>query len=105
MSGVQPASVDVPVYLLVEPTWGDRRRSWERDDQDRPILLGAKVTKATQGRPTVPRDGGVVMRLTLRVPAGAFLPLQPEAVVVVSMNDLETVMVEAVDPRDGEPDG
>lgn len=96
----QPLSVDVPVYLLVEPQWKDRR--WWSDAQGRPILEGAKVVKSTQGRPSIPREG-VITKVTLRIPAAAFLPLQPEAVVVVSMDDLETIVVAATNPGE-EPD-
>jgi hypothetical protein len=95
----QPDHVDVPVYLLVEPRWASNR--FARDDQDRPILTGARVVKATQQRPSVGPRGGVITKITLRIDAGAFLPLQPEAVVHIHPGEAETVEVEASDPRDG----
>jgi len=90
----QPTHVDVTTHLLVTPKWSD----WSIDDSGNPVLKGGTVAKATQGRPTVPRGGGVAVQVTLRIPAGAFLPLQPKAVVVLSMDDLETVVVEADAP-------
>lgn len=97
MNDKQPTHVDVEVYLVAEPTWRDRR--YWKDDQGRPVLEGAKVVKATQGRPSVSKDG-VVTKLTLRFPASAFLPLQPEAIVVIAPGDAETIQVEAHDPRE-----
>lgn len=93
----QPDHVDVPVYLLVEPVWRDAH-FW-RDEKGRAHLDGAKVVKATQGRPTVGRRGGVITKITLRIPAGAFLPLEPHAVVHVGLDDLETVVIEADAPE------
>lgn len=95
MSDTQPTSVDVPVYLLVQPEWKDRYYS---DAQDRPILKGAKVVKHTQQKPRVDREG-VAVKITLRIPAGAFLPLQPEAIVVLRETDIETIIVEAEAPE------
>lgn len=101
MSDKQPTSVDVPVYLLVEPTWKDRR--WFGDSQGRPILEGGKVVKHTQSKPSIQREG-VAVKITLRIPAGAFLPLQPEAIVVLRETDIETIVVEAEAPELEEQD-
>jgi hypothetical protein len=91
----QPTHVDVDFYVVAEPQWKDRR--WYTDTQDRPILQGAKAVKITQARPTVTK-GGVVTKLTLRFPASAFLPLQPEAIVEVGPSDAETIVVTATNP-------
>jgi hypothetical protein len=58
------------------------------------------VVNATQRRPKKPRPGAVVVRLEVEVPDGAFLPLQPQAKVVVpeSMAEQVPVVVEAVEP-------
>lgn len=93
MSRKQPTSVDVPVYLVVEPTW-----SGGRDGQGRPILGGGKVVKHTVTPPSLQRSG-VAVKITLRIPASSFLPLQPEAVVVLRETDIETVVVEAEHPE------
>lgn len=95
----QPETVTATVYLVAEPRW----RTWLTDDQDRPILEGARIIKATQSRPSVPREG-VILKLALEIPAGAFLPLQPEAVIRVSLDDTETIRATARDPREGETD-
>ena len=95
----QPSYVDVDFYVVVEPEWKNRR--WSSDAQDRPILEGAKATKITQGKPNVTK-GGVVTKLTLRFPASSFLPLQPEAIVVIQPGEAETITVEAHDPREDE---
>lgn len=95
MTDRQPETIDVTTHLLVQPEWRDR---YWKDAQGRPILQGGKVVKATQGRPSVPREG-VAVKVTLRIPASAFLPLMPEAVIIVGADDVETITVEASDPR------
>lgn len=93
----QPEYVDVSTYLVIEPEW---KASWYGlDHADRPILAGGKVTKNTVKKPNVTR-GGVVTKITLRIDAGCFLPLQPEAVVHINAGNAEVVEVEAVDPRE-----
>lgn len=94
----QPEYVDVTAYLVVEPKWN--HNSYWQDDQGRPILSGGRVTKATQQRPTLGKNGGVITKVTLRIDSGCFLPLQPEAVVHLHPGNAETIEVEAVDPRE-----
>lgn len=87
----QPESADATFYAIVTPKWGS---GWKKDEKDRPILEGAKVERITQSRPqSMPKGGGVVVRLTVRIPSPAFLPLSPEAVIEVGMDDLETITV------------
>jgi hypothetical protein len=102
--GQQPEHVDVDVYLLVEPRWADTRYSRGSDAQGRPVLEGGKVVKATQSRPTVGKAGGVIAKVTMRIDAGCFLPLQPEAVIHIHPGNAETIEVEAIDPRIDEPE-
>lgn len=92
----QPSHVDVDFYVVVEPQWKHRHYA---DAQGRPILDGARAAKITQTKPTVTK-GGVVTKLTLRFPASSFLPLQPEAVVVIQPGEAETITVTAHDPRE-----
>lgn len=96
----QPLYADATFYAQVEPKWGNTGAYWT-DRAGNPILEGAKVATITQQRPEKPRRGVVVVKLTVRVPASAFLPLSPEAVVVVPEGMTETIMVEAADPTDG----
>lgn len=95
----QPEYVDVATYLVIEPKWGTGYYS--TDDQGRPLLEGGRVTKHTITRPNI-THGGVVTKITLRIDAGCFLPLQPEAVVHINAGNAEVIEVEAVDPREGE---
>lgn len=87
----QPKTVDATVYLQVDPEW---RAGYWRDASDNLILGGAKVVRHTLQRPTKPKPGTVLVKVTLRVPAGAFLPLRPGAVVIVPESLTETTPVE-----------
>lgn len=70
--------VDATFYAQVEPEWS----RWANSRGER-SLVGAKVVTITQKRPTRQRGGTVLVKLTIRVPEAAFLPLRPEAIVVV----------------------
>jgi hypothetical protein len=89
-----PTHVDATFYAQVEPIWG-----WARTAADRP-LTGAKAVHITQKRPERQRGGTVLVKLTIRVPRAAFLPLRPEAVVVVpeDMTLTQPIEVLAGDP-------
>jgi hypothetical protein len=65
-----------------------------------PRVRNIRVVNATQKRPTKPKPGAVIVRLEIEVPDGAFLPLRPEAKVIVpeSMTEQVPVVVEAVEP-------
>jgi hypothetical protein len=87
--------VDATFYAQVAPEWS-RYPVWgERQ------VNGAKVTRITQSRPDKPVGGTVLVKLTIRVPKAAFMPLRPEAIVVVpeSLTEPQPVEVVAVDPR------
>lgn len=99
MTAQQPATIDVPVYLVVEPEW--RTGNYFRDEKGRQILGGGKVVKHTQNKPAVSRSG-VVTKITLRMPASAFLPLEPSAIVIVGESDTETIVVTADAPEMGD---
>lgn len=92
----QPETVDATFYAVVVPEWS----RYQRDSEDRPILAGAKVERVTQNRPTSVKNGGVVTRLTIRLDAGALLPLQPQAVIHISPGQAELIEVTATDPRE-----
>ncbi|WGW12724.1 hypothetical protein LWF01_02835 [Saxibacter everestensis] len=89
--------VDAPVYLQVK---GERTR-WRASDGKYPVQT-AKVVGSTQGRPTKPQPDTVLVKVTLRIPVGAFDPLEPEAIVVVpaDLTEAHPVEVEADDPRE-----
>lgn len=86
---------DATLYLQMEPTWS---RYGPRDRASN--LVGVRATGLTQ-KPSA-RRGICEVKLTIRIPDGVFLPLRPEAVVVIpeSMILTNAVEVEAVDPVD-----
>ena len=87
----QPTHVDATFYAQVEPEW----RGWISSTGDR-RLAGAKVVRLTQKRPEQPVPGTVLVKLTVRIPAGAFLPLRPEAIVVIPDDMTVTTPVEVI---------
>lgn len=88
MSG---ATVDATFYAQVEPIWS----SYIPRDGER-SLNGARVITITQAKPKRPKGGTVLVKLTLRLPASAFLPLRPEAIVVVPEALTEGVPLEVI---------
>lgn len=87
--------VDARFYAQVEPEW-----SGYVDSEGNRAVWGAKVVAITQKKPARPRGGTVLVKLTIRVPKAAFMPLRPEAIVVIpeEMTVATPVEVEAVDP-------
>jgi hypothetical protein len=87
--------IDATFYAQVEPEFS----RWADVDGNREVQ-GAKVVTVTQKRPQRPRGGTVLVKLTIRVPEAAFLPLRPEAIVVIpeDMTVVAPVEVVAEDP-------
>ena len=83
---------DATFYAQVEPEWG----SWTDPSTGDRRLRGAKVIRATQARPNKPKPGTVLVKLTLRIPSAAFLPLRPEAIVVIPVDMTEATSVEVM---------
>lgn len=81
-------------YAQVEPEWYRSRTGAD------PMLRGIKVVTITQKKPARPKGGTVTVKLTIRVPDAAFLPLRPEAIVVVpeNMTEVNPIEVIAEDP-------
>lgn len=72
--------VDATFYAQVEPR--NIRTRWDSvKHANVPTVDTAAVVTITQQRPTKPKSGCVVVKLTLRVPESVFLPLQPAAVI------------------------
>ncbi|MBO9556742.1 hypothetical protein [Cellulomonas sp.] len=92
-------TIDVPVYLQVEP----RDRAWSPEGRGTGPARAAAVVGTTTKRPRAPRPVVVVVKVTLRIPAAAFDPLRPEAVVVIpaDLTDPHPVVVDADDATDG----
>ena len=91
----QPSHVTATLYLQVEPEWSP----YTVDGV--PVLRGAKAVNLTQRMPREQRGGTVLVKLVIRVPATAFLPLRPAAVVVIpdDMTVTEPIAVTAEDPE------
>jgi hypothetical protein len=89
-------AVDATFYAQVDPAWS----SWVDRDGER-VVQAARVDRITQGRPSRPKPGCVLVKLTIQLPKAAFYPLQPQAIVIVpdSMTELTPVEVEAEDPH------
>jgi hypothetical protein len=84
--------IDATFFAQVEPEFV-RHFGEER-------VRKAKVVGLTQQRPERPRRGVIVVKLTIRIPEAAFLPLRPEAIVVIpeGMTAPYPIEVEAGDP-------
>jgi hypothetical protein len=87
-------TIDATLYVQVEPEFA----RWPAND---PPVIGARPTRMTQKRPDKPKPGSVLVKLTVRLPKSAFMPLRPEAIVVVpeSLALPTPVTVQAVDPN------
>jgi len=80
---------DAEFYVQIEPEFSNYvNRDGERS------LRGIKAVGITQKRPVKPRRGVVIAKLTLRIPSAAFLPLRPEAIVVVPQSMVATSPIE-----------
>jgi len=96
----QPEFVETTFYAQVRPEWATWK--FDVDEGGHPILEGCKVQQITQKRPRRPAPGVVLVKLTLRIPASGFLPLRPEAIVVVpeGMTEAITVLACDIDPAE-----
>lgn len=81
------STVRATFYAQVEPTWAS---SWSPTGQRR--LAGATVRKVTQNPPENP-GCAVVVRLVVELPERAFLPLAPEAVIVINEDAIAVPVV------------
>ena len=79
-------SHDATFYLQVEPEF----ISHGQDE----VVRGIHAVALTQKRPRSPKRGTVLMKLTVRVPDAAFLPLRPEVVIVVPQAMTEALPIE-----------
>lgn len=81
---------ETTVYLTVEPRWS----SYNPEK-----LAGIGVTNCTKNKPSHPT--GPVVKLTLRIPDGAFKPLAPTVTIDIPESALDyppVVTVELPDP-------
>lgn len=62
-----------------------------------------KAVEMTQNRPRKPKPGTVTVKLTVRVPDGALLPLAPQVVVVIPEDMVMANEVVTVEAEDANP--
>jgi hypothetical protein len=79
--------VHVTCYAQVEPTWQYSNRDLTKS------VKGASVVRLTQTHPRQPIGGTVLVKLALKIPSAAFVPLQA-ATAVVPLEAALPVLVE-----------
>lgn len=89
--------IEVPVYLQIRPEF------WSYGGEQK--VRDASLARATSRKPGKPLGGTLLVRLTLRFPAEAFLPLEPRAVIEIPADRTRAQEIEVIaeDPRF--PDG
>lgn len=94
-------TIRATVYLQVQPEYTWRAKQQRKFDEPNAIE-GAKVVGSTQGRSQKPKPGTVEVKVTIELPKGAFLPLRPEAIVVIpeTLTAPHPVRVEAEDANE-----
>lgn len=90
-------TVRATVYLQVQPEYATYLSESHPN-----YINGAKVINATQSRSKKPKGGTVEVKLTVEIPKAAFLPLRPEAIVIVpeTMTAPHPIEVEASDANE-----
>lgn len=98
---IMSETVRATVYLQVQPeySWWAKQRK-ELDTAN--AIEGAKVVGLTQTKSQKPRPETVEVKITVELRRGAFLPLRPEAIVVIpeTLTQPNPVTVEAGDPNE-----
>ena len=91
-------TVRATVYLQVQPEYS----RYDRDTVDG--VRGAKIVGYTQRRSQSPKPGTLEVKISVEIPKGAFLPLRPEAIVVIPerLTTPHPVEVEALDANESE---
>lgn len=87
--------VRATVYLQVAPEY----KRWMADHSNPASIDGARVVGSTQRKAAKPRPGVVEVKLSIDIPKAAFVPLAPEAIVIVpeEMTAAHPVVVKAED--------
>jgi hypothetical protein len=85
-------------YVQIEPEWS----AYAAKNGD-PVLRAIKAKRMTQSRPNDPLGGSVMVKLTVEVPDGAFMPLRPEAVIVVPENFVKQNPIQVIAEDPDEP--
>lgn len=92
-------TVKATVYLQVQP---EHYRYASTDDKETGNdITRAKVVGSTQNRSERPKGGTVEVKLTIEIPKSAFLPLRPQATIVVPESlTSANIVVEAQDANE-----
>lgn len=85
-------TLDATFHVQIEPEWS----RWLTTDGGEKIPTGAKMVNATQKRSGAGRPGTVTIKLTVRLPKTAFMPLRPEAVIIVPASMIEATPIEVI---------
>ncbi|MGN8049573.1 hypothetical protein ACTJKO_07750 [Curtobacterium sp. 22159] len=90
-------TVKATAFLQIEPEWSPLAYGSDRDNPA--SVRCAKAVAITQKRSKSPRPGTVEVKITIEIPAGAFVPLRPEATVVIpeELITAHPIVVEAAD--------
>ncbi|WP_065961235.1 hypothetical protein [Curtobacterium sp. UCD-KPL2560] len=93
-------TVKATAFLQIEPEWPSYLGAGDRDNPA--SVRGAKVVAVTQRRSPKPRAGVLEVAVTVEIPASAFVPLRPEATIVIpaDLTIAHPVVVEATDPNE-----
>lgn len=94
----EPRYRDAQFYVQIEPVWSHYVNSSTGERS----LQGIKAVAITQKKPDRPRPGTVTANLTVRVPEAAFLPLRPQAIIVIPEDMVAAnlpIEVEALPPE------
>lgn len=86
-------------YLHLEPVWSP----YYKDDDGDPALASIRVARMTKSRPSKPRMP--VVKLTLKIPDGAFKPLKPTVVIDIpeAALDFEPAITVELPDQEEEP--
>jgi hypothetical protein len=86
---------DAEVWLQVQGSTRIPYSYEKRDGAGDVVVDKIKVKALTQSRPNPPAKGCIAVKVTLRIPDGAFLPFSPEAVITVPENMVVRGPIEA----------
>lgn len=99
MPAQQPHNVEATFYVQIEPSWSH----WQTDADGEAVLQSASAVRITKTRPGRPKPGTVTAKLTMVLPASAFLPLRPVAVITVPADAVEANPIQvSVEPVEEE---
>jgi hypothetical protein len=96
-----PRKVKTTFYAQVKPKFG-RRYDTVQGYID--CVDSIQVTTITQKKPVRPQSGCHVVKLTIQLSEGVFMPLMPAAIIDIPDSAIlanDTIEVEAVDENDG----